>query len=634
MRKRIQFIKKRISFIVLLLCLAGYAQAQQARVVDKPPFAVWNTPTFEVEKIQLADTATVLSINGIGYPGEQIRIAAGTVLKDNTGKVYPVRFGVGIVPGGTITIPESYIAPFQLVFPPLPPDVTTVDFLEPEDVSGGVRIWGIRLDESPVPAPAIRKETMKGALPEPVLKRGMAVVKGRLLDYIPGSVTEVKVSLASTMYINNALELRVNEDGTFRAEIELLTVAPAYVQLSFEYFPTIKCLLAPGEEITLLINTSECCRRQSRLHKDEEPYGPLVFFGGYLAGLQQELLDNAQLQNVKMEEIYKDIEGMTVDQYGDYLMKLYSEKVASYQALPVSDACKEMLTMSWGCNTILLAQNPRGMIQEAYCVNHQLNDAQAREYRDNNIPIISLSYNNDLLKRFSFINSMKALYCNGCFEVTLKYMRDPKEAAKQLGADKGVFFDLLTVSRCWNQFSTFKPLTPEHKQALSECSLPALAEWMNEKNMELQKWIEENKTKKEYTIRELGDVNDDELLPAIVGKYRGKVVLLDFWATWCGPCRQGHKEMAPMKEAWKNKDIVYVYLTNQTSPMEAWENMIPEISGEHIRLTDSQWQYVWKHFGMRGIPVYVFIDKEGNVAHKELGYPGLARIKSVLLKYL
>ena len=81
------------------------------------------------------------------------------------------------------------------------------------------------------------------------------------------------------------------------------------------------------------------------------------------------------------------------------------------------------------------------------------------------------------------------------------------------------------------------------------------------------------------------------MFTSIISKFKGKVLLVvDFWATWCGPCRMANKMMVPMKEELKGKDIVYLYITGETSPLKTWENMIPDIHGEHFRLTDTQWK--------------------------------------------
>ena len=146
--------------------------------------------------------------------------------------------------------------------------------------------------------------------------------------------------------------------------------------------------------------------------------------------------------------------------------------------------------------------------------------------------------------------------------------------------------------------------------------------------------IEANKKKTGFRINEAGEVANEDLFASIISKHRGKVVLIDFWATWCGPCVAGHKSMRPMKAELADKDIVYVYIAGENSPKERWEQMTPEIHGEHYRLTHEQWDYLWKTFNISGIPTYFIHDRDGNITFRCSGFPGVTQMKEELMKAL
>mgnify|MGYP000405848918 FL=1 len=152
-------------------------------------------------------------------------------------------------------------------------------------------------------------------------------------------------------------------------------------------------------------------------------------------------------------------------------------------------------------------------------------------------------------------------------------------------------------------------------------------------NNDLLKQIEINKKKTGFTVNETGEVSNEDLFPSIISKFRGHTLLVDFWATWCGPCRSANKQILPMKKELKDKDIIYLYITGETSPLGTWRNMIPDIHGEHFRVTDEQWSYLREKFSIRGVPTYFVIDKEGNITYKQTGFPGVDTMKEQLMKH-
>ena len=167
----------------MLLYLCAPLKAKE-KVIDRPPFCVRNTTSIEVSKVVLSDTATVLHIYAKYHPKFWIKIASSSYLKDNNGETYPLRSGIGITPDREFWMPESGEAEFQLVFPPLLANATSIDFSEGSEVEQGFSIWGIQLKSKKLP----ELELPEGAtvhpvdknleLPQPVSQYGTATVKG------------------------------------------------------------------------------------------------------------------------------------------------------------------------------------------------------------------------------------------------------------------------------------------------------------------------------------------------------------------------------------------------------------------------------------------------------------------------
>ncbi len=109
---------------------------------------------------------------------------------------------------------------------------------------------------------------------------------------------------------------------------------------------------------------------------------------------------------------------------------------------------------------------------------------------------------------------------------------------------------------------------------------------------------------------------------------RGKVVVLNFWASWCLACRDEHEALSTVARQYTGQPVQFLGVLYNDVPDKgrAW---IAEMGGQSYPSVDDPGARVAIDYGLYGVPETFFLDAAGRVAYKHTGpvTPGIVRLK-------
>lgn len=584
------------------------------RVVENPLIGAANTMTLDFPKIELSDTATVLHVDAYFRPHNWIRIDAGTYLLAD-GQKYMLQGSEGILPDSLFWMPDSGEASFVLKFGPLPRGTKSFDFIE-SDCDDCFKLYGVDLTGKkeypryPEGLPrALRKAPEDGPVPEPILAVGTTTVNVRLLGYRRGMVKEV------AMYVNSLLNGQEEhtaaidpESGTATLRFEQYGTAMAYVSCGPVFG---MCWIAPGETLDMYVDMGAGGRAVvQRRDKEREPApGRRLYTTGTYADLNAQV-DASGGSSIRMNLYSGDFADyrMSADEYTQMVVSKYESLADSIAHSPVSGMMKELslLTLQQEALTAIsmggffLAHNYRSVNNEwDYRVEPDYEFASLKPEHYTAVAGLFDINNLKLLMGIDlsdYVNAVSRSYTD-------------VEWADLVHATDGIVYDLPKVVGLPSKAEN-NALTQEDLDLLHSLREPFYAEACEAMQARVRKELE---SVKDVRIETTPEVAVDKLFDAIVAPYKGKVVFVDFWNTWCGPCRASIKANEPLKSGeLKSDDLVWIYIANETSPLVAYKTGIAKIAGKHYRLNDTQWKYLCEKFRIDGIPSYVLVDRDGS----------------------
>ncbi|WP_316794119.1 TlpA disulfide reductase family protein [Pedobacter frigoris] len=117
--------------------------------------------------------------------------------------------------------------------------------------------------------------------------------------------------------------------------------------------------------------------------------------------------------------------------------------------------------------------------------------------------------------------------------------------------------------------------------------------------------------------------------------FKGKVVVVDVWATWCAPCKQQIPYLKKMEEELKGKDVAFISVTvDYEKDKQKWLDMLKDMDLHGIQLFAGGWTKITRDYAITVIPRFMVFDKAGNVVSTDAPRPSDPKLKDMVQKEL
>lgn len=599
---------KRLIPIVALMFVAMTACTPRNRVVENPYIAIVNDLSLDIKKVELRDTATIVTMVYDGFKGGRIKMVKETYLKVGDEKfVIAAAEGIKLDKWNKIEA-EDGVLNFDMIFPPLPPKTKSFDFVEGD----GKNAWVMRKVDltgrakrpkyHPELPQELRKEVVDQELPKPSYESGMTTVTFHFMGWDKQLFSDVEFEVQHLLGRRDTYTMPVDEEtktATFKYMQYGTATGNVMLGAGFRRF-----MIYPGEEMDVWIDMASTGEFLMKLRGEKLPPNyNILFTTGTYSNINRAIGTWYDLYG-KMQYLEFDY-SMSADECCNMIVEKYKHYADSLQTITEMHPLHKKTARIWLDNSLI--DCVLNDIKAKHSTDYWRKNRDDEEFKN----YVPLEFNAEQIKKIlapiDLSSNELLLNQNATF-----YMRGGTKLFDAVGVPKESAYYEAAIAREMLGKAYGIDFSDEELAELKSNHSPLFYETiksvLDEEKLKLE--IAKGKTE----IKVAPKVANDKLFEAILEQYKGKVVFVDFWNVGCTGCHLDFKWIEPLKTGDLSTDnVVWLYIASDASPLNSYIIDIANIKGVHYRLANKQWNAIGKKYGFNYMPCYFIVDKAGQI---------------------
>ena len=579
----------------------------ESKTIDYPFISYSNTDILDVAQVELNDSATIVKFDARFRPKNWIQIDKEATLEAD-GRKYALRSSRDITPGEKLWMPESGHTSFSLIFDPLPLSTERFDFKEGD----GENAWmlaDICLDRN-ASAPRQRPEGLPddilkdftdGSLPMPSLTVGESTVNVHYLGNRPEFASKLSFIIDEAVSSERGAEMKFDKNGN--ATVRFTQYGPAKIKIIDRdgYLPYAYLSITPGETLDCYIDgTISGFKSMQQREANGIPRELFSMHNGNLSNLDRMYSKVDKNYSSWFSDGEKKLYRLNREDYMRTLKDGYRSTMDSIRNADISGMEKELHTFILRDLILTAVAQHKEMMRYQYLSSTGRWD---EPFSYDSIPAVLTDEDFKEVTTWFDISDPRLLMYGDYKGISLADWN-------AYGVKGDLSKSLLMLSDVRKKANN-ATLTKEEVDAMRDLSDPFFAQVADSLFVEMNRKIAA--LGNTVTPLPTPDVSADEIFDAIIAPHIGKVVVVDLWNTWCGPCRRAIRKNEPLKDGeLADEDIVWIYIADESSDHFQYLEMIPKIKGVHYKLNSEQIDKIRERFNVDGIPYYILIDRDGN----------------------